>query len=66
MMPAKEPIESSEIPESDLLDQTTPIDPNDTVEELGGNQVARDFVNEADWIDQQIPVPVDDTEREEI
>lgn len=63
-MPTEKRIESSEIPESDLLDQTTPIDPSDTVETLEDNQVAPTFANEADWIDQQIPVPVDDAERE--
>ena len=65
-MPSKKPSESSEIPEGDLLDQTTPIDPNDTVEAPGENQVAPGFVGEADWVDQQIPVPLDEAEREEL
>ena len=39
-MPSKKHIESSEIPESDLLDQTIPIDPNDQVDTSEENQVA--------------------------
>lgn len=64
MTPEKR-VHSSEAPESDLLDQTIPADPNDTEEEALGNQRVGSFlVEEADWIDQQTPAPVDDSEQE--
>lgn len=53
-------IDSNEVPENDLLDQTIPIDPSDPGDSFEDNKVAPGSVNEADWIDQQIPVPVDD------
>lgn len=57
--------ESNEIPENDLLDQAAPIDPNDDADPFEDSRAVPAAVSEADWVDQQIPVPVDDPEREE-
>ena len=48
-----------EVPEADRLDQLTPIDQSVAVEAFEHCDTAPALVNEADWIDQQIPVPVD-------
>lgn len=64
-MSTEKRVESAEIPENDLLDQATPIDPNDAADPFEGSRVDPAAVSEADWVDQQIPVPVDDPEREE-
>ncbi|MFC6234425.1 hypothetical protein ACFPZL_04940 [Leucobacter soli] len=56
--------EKREVPEADRLDQLTPIDQSVAVEAFEHRDTAPALVNEADWIDQQIPVPVDDPEQE--
>lgn len=58
-------IDQHEIPEADRLDQLTPIDPSDAVEGFEHRETVPTLVDEADWIDQQIPVPIDDPEEEE-
>lgn len=56
--------EKREVPEADRLDQLTPIDQSVAVEAFEHCDTASALVNEADWIDQQISVPVDDPEQE--
>lgn len=56
--------EKREVPEADRLDQLTPIDQIVSVEAFEHCDTVPPLVNEADWIDQQIPVPVDDPEQE--
>lgn len=64
MMPEKWK-DLGDIPEADLADQLTPIDPSDSGEEFENYESAPSLVNDADWIDQQLPVPLDDPEWEE-
>lgn len=65
-MPTERRGVGSEIPESDLVDRSTPMDPIDPDQPFEDSQVVPALVNETDWVDQQIPVPIDDSEREEL
>lgn len=48
------------VPEADLVDQLTPVDPGGEDVELRPLAQARSEVSEADWVDQQLAVPHDD------
>jgi hypothetical protein len=54
---------STEIPEADLLEQQSPIDPQamiDDQEEPAGSESPTDPVNEADRLEQQALLPTED------
>lgn len=58
-------VDQYDLPETDRLDQLTPIDLDDTDDAFDHPESAPTSVNEADWIDQQRPVPLDDPGLEE-
>lgn len=58
-------VENNEIPENDLLDQAATVDPDGAADPFEYGQFDPTAVNEPDWVDQQIPVPIDEAEREE-
>lgn len=51
---------NAEVPDADLLEQATAVDPGDDEERPAPLSSASNPVNEADWIDQQRTVPLDD------
>lgn len=59
-------IEHYDVPQSDRSDQSIPIDPDDTVDVFEHQEAVPPFVNDADWIDQQIVVPVDEPDPEKL
>lgn len=53
---------SAEVPEEDLKDQLTSADPYDEEDTVRPMHSASSPVSESDWVEQQISVPVDDTD----
>ncbi len=56
-----EPQETNpEVPDADFLEQAIPVDPGDHEEGPAPLSSASNPVSEADWVDQQRTVPLDD------
>lgn len=51
---------SAEASEADVLDQLAPADPGDEEPTPQPLAAAKQPVSEADWVEQQKPVPLDD------
>lgn len=58
-------LDMDEKPEGDLIDQITPVDPDHEEESFEDRPRVPFSADEADWIDQQIPAPLDEEEQEQ-